>query len=146
MADYSFATLINLKKMASIFTKIIERTIPCYLIAEDAQFIAFLDVFPLRKGHVLVVPKIEEDKLFDLPLDYLQSMLLFAKPIADAIEKAMPCNRVGISAIGLEVPHAHLHLVPINSANDLNFTQSKLSLSPEEFVSIQEAIRLHLPK
>ena len=130
--------------MASIFTKIIQGDIPCYKIAEDDRFIAFLDVFPLVKGHVLVVPKIEVDKIYDLTDEYLKEYFLFAKPIAKAIEKAIPCSRVGFSVIGLEVPHAHLHLVPIQSANDLNFTQEKLSLSSEELTSIQDLILSHL--
>jgi histidine triad (HIT) family protein len=126
--------------MASIFSKIIAGEIPCYKIAEDENFIAFLDVFPLVEGHVLVVPKIEEDYIFDLEENLLSSMLLFAKPIATAIKKCMPCNRVGLSVIGLEVPHAHLHLVPINSADDLNFTRPKLKLSAEQMRHIQQQI------
>lgn len=126
--------------MPSIFSKIIAGEIPCYKIAENEKFIAFLDVFPLVKGHVLVVPKLEVDKLFDVPDAYMSEWLVFAKPIAKAIESAMPCNRVGISVIGLEVPHAHMHLVPINSANDLNFTQEKLKLSAEEMQEVQNAI------
>lgn len=126
--------------MPSIFSKIIAGEIPCYKIAENEKFIAFLDVFPLVKGHVLVVPKLEVDKLFDVPDNYMSEWLVFAKPIAKAIESAMPCNRVGISVIGLEVPHAHMHLVPINSANDLNFTQEKLKLSAEEMQEVQNAI------
>src|SRR4051812_45915498 len=110
----------------SIFTKIINGEIPSWKIREDEQFLAFLDVFPLRKGHVLVVPKLEVDKFFDLPEEYLQSLLLFARPVAKAIERSFDCKRCGISVIGLEVPHAHLHLVPINVANDLNFDQPKL--------------------
>ena len=101
---------------------------------------AFLDIFPLREGHVLVVPKTEVDSLFDLPKEYLQEMLLFAQPIAKAIEKAFQCNRCGISVIGLEVPHAHIHLVPINSSNDLNFTQSKPKASDEKLKMVQEKI------
>ena len=124
----------------SIFTKIINGEIPSYKIAEDEQFFAFLDIFPLRKGHVLVIPKVEVNKIFDLPTEYLAQMLVFAQPIAKAIEKAFPCNRCGISVIGIEVPHAHMHLLPINSANDLNFTQSKLKLNEDELKSIQEKI------
>lgn len=129
----------------TIFSKIIAGEIPSYKIAEDEYFIAFLDVFPLVKCHVLVVPKIETDKIFDLDDAYLSRMLVFAKPVAKAIEKAFDCNRVGISVIGLEVPHAHMHLVPINSANDLNFTQPKLSVDKEEMVQIQQKIISHLP-
>jgi histidine triad (HIT) family protein len=124
----------------TIFSKIIAGEIPCYKIAENEQFFAFLDIFPLVKGHVLVIPKVEVDHFFDLPDDYLTQMLLFAKPIAKAIEKAFPCNRCGISVVGLEVPHAHMHLVPINSADDLNFTRGKLSLSQEELRLVQQSI------
>lgn len=124
----------------TIFSKIIAGEIPCYKIAENDQFFAFLDIFPLVKGHVLVIPKVEVDHFFDLPEDYLAQMLMFAKPIAKAIEKAFPCNRCGISVVGLEVPHAHMHLVPINSADDLNFTRGKLSLSQEELRSVQQSI------
>jgi histidine triad (HIT) family protein len=124
----------------TIFSKIITGQIPSFKIAEDSYFFAFLDVFPLVKGHVLVVPKIEVDKLFDLPDEYLAAMLLFAKPIAKAIEKTMDCKRCGISVVGLEVPHAHLHLLPINSANDLNFTQPKITVSADEMKMIQQKI------
>ena len=124
----------------SIFTKIISGEIPCYKIAEDEQFFAFLDIFPLRAGHVLVVPKLEVDKLFDLPADYLSQMLVFAQPIAKAIEKAYDCKRCGISVIGIEVPHAHMHLIPINSANDLNFTQPKVQLTEAQLKEAQEKI------
>ena len=124
----------------TIFSKIIAGQIPSYKITENEHFFAFLDIFPLAEGHVLIVPKVETDKFFDLADNYLAEMLLFAKPIAHAIEKAFDCNRCGISVVGLEVPHAHLHLVPINSANDLNFTNPKLKLSPEEFNLVQEKI------
>ncbi|MCP9752547.1 HIT family protein [Ferruginibacter sp. HRS2-29] len=126
--------------MMSVFTKIISGEIPSYKITENENFIAFLDVFPLVKGHVLVVPKIEVDKLFDLPEKYLSEMLLFAQPIAKSIEKSFDCKRCGISVVGIEVPHAHMHLVPINSANDLNFTQPKIKVENEEMKSIQELI------
>jgi histidine triad (HIT) family protein len=128
----------------TVFSKIIAGEIPCYKIAENENFFAFLDIFPLRKGHVLVVPKTETDKLFDLPDFYLQEMLLFAKPIARAIEKSFNCDRCGISVIGLEVPHAHMHLIPISNANDLNFVQKKLKLSPDELKKVQEKILEHL--
>lgn len=121
----------------TIFSKIIKGEIPSYKIAENDKFFAFLDIFPLVKGHVLVVPKIEVDKLFDVPDDYLSEMLVFAKPIAHAIEKGFPCNRCGITVVGLEVPHAHVHLIPINSADDLNFGRAKLKLSDEEFKEVQ---------
>ncbi len=125
----------------TIFSKIISGEIPSYTIAETELFVAFLDVFPLVKGHVLVVPKIETDKIFDLPEAYLSSMLLFAQPIAKAIEKTFDCKRCGISVVGLEVPHAHMHLVPINTANDLNFTQPKITVDKEEMLSIQQLLR-----
>lgn len=124
----------------TIFSKIIAGEIPSYKIAEDERFFAFLDIFPLREGHVLVVPKTETDKLFDLPDEYLRELLLFARPIARAIEKAFNCNRCGISVIGLEVPHAHLHLVPVNNSNDLNFTQPKQQASTEQLKKVQEII------
>ena len=128
----------------TIFSKIIAGEIPSYKIAEDEKFFAFLDIFPLREGHVLVVPKTEVDNLFDLPADYLRDMLLFAQPIAKAIEKAFDCNRCGISVLGLEVPHAHVHLIPINSSNDLNFTQAKMKLSEEQLKRAQQKILQHL--
>ena len=128
----------------TIFSKIIAGEIPSYKIAEDEKFFAFLDIFPLVQGHVLVVPKIETDKFFDLPDSYLNDMLVFAKPIAHAIEKAFDCNRCGISVVGLEVPHAHLHLMPINSADDINFTNEKLSLPAQELKEIQASIMAHL--
>ncbi|TAF54827.1 MAG: HIT family protein [Sphingobacteriia bacterium] len=121
----------------TLFSKIISGAIPSYKIAEDEKFYAFLDIFPLAKGHVLVVPKTETDRFFDLDPIYLSELLVFAQPIARAIEKTFPCNRCGLSVIGLEVPHAHVHLVPIFSADDLNFTRPKLSLSPAELASIQ---------
>lgn len=128
----------------TIFSRIIAQEIPSYKIAENDRFYAFLDISPLVKGHTLVVPKMEVDKFFDMPGDYLQQLLLFAQPIARAIEQAFPCKRCGLSVIGLEVPHAHLHLVPINSADDLNFTRSKLTLSPEELKEAQNRILQHL--
>lgn len=124
----------------SIFSKIINGEIPSYRIAENDKFYAFLDIFPLQEGHVLVVPKLETDNLFDLPADYLGELLVFAQPIAKAIEKSFDCNRCGISVVGLEVPHAHLHLIPINSANDLNFTRPKMKLTESRFLEIQEMI------
>ena len=124
----------------TIFSKIIAGQIPSYKITEDERFYAFLDIFPLVEGHVLVVPKIETDKFFDVPDNLLSEWLLFAKPIAHAIEKAFDCNRCGISVVGLEVPHAHMHLLPINSADDLNFTRGKLKLSPDELKAVQEKI------
>jgi histidine triad (HIT) family protein len=128
----------------SIFTKIIKGEIPGYKIAEDAEFYAFLDVYPLRHGHVLVVPKQEVDKFFDMSPELLGRMLVFAQPVAKAIEKAFPCKRCGISVIGLEVPHAHMHLVPINTADDLNFTRTKMKISAEELKKDQEKILSYL--
>jgi len=128
----------------TIFSKIIAGEIPSYKIAENEKFFAFLDIFPLVKGHVLVVPKIEVDKFFAIPDDYIGALLLFAKPIANAIEKAFPCNRCGVSVVGLEVPHAHLHLIPINSADDMNFANPKLKLSAEELKEVQEKIIIQL--
>ena len=128
----------------TIFSKIIAGEIPSYRIAENDQFFAFLDIFPLREGHTLVVPKIEVDNFFDVPDAYLADLLLFARPIAKAIEAAFPCNRCGLSVVGLEVPHAHLHLIPINSADDLNFTRGKLKLSPEQLKKSQEKLLSHL--
>ncbi|HRP31925.1 MAG TPA: HIT family protein [Agriterribacter sp.] len=124
----------------TIFSKIIAGEIPSYKIAENEKCFAFLDIFPLVKGHTLVIPKIEIDNLFDLPKDYLQEMLVFAQPIAKAIERSFRCNRCGISVVGLEVPHAHVHLVPINSMDDLNFTRGKLTLSQEELRQTQQKI------
>ena len=124
----------------TIFSKIINGDIPAHKIAESDQFIAFLDIEPLVTGHVLVVPKIEVDKIFDVPDDYLATMLVFAKPIAHAIEKTFECNRCGISVIGLEVPHAHMHLLPINSANDLNFSRPKLKATQEELKAVREKL------
>lgn len=124
----------------TIFSKIIKGEIPSYKIAENDHFYAFLDIFPLVKGHTLVVPKVETDKFFDVDDELLREWLLFAKPIARAIERVIPCNRVGISVVGLEVPHAHMHLIPINSADDLNFTRQKLKLSQEEFIAVRDQI------
>lgn len=124
----------------TIFSKIINGEIPGYKLAENENFFAFLDVYPLVEGHTLVVPKIEIDKFFDMPEQYLREMLLFAKPIAKAIEKAFDCNRCGLSVVGLEVAHAHMHLVPIRNADDLNFTRAKIKLSPEELQSAQQKI------
>lgn len=124
----------------TIFSKIIAGEIPSYKIAENYKFYAFLDIFPLVEGHVLVIPKIEVDKFFDVPDDYLAEMLVFAKPIAKAIEKSYRCNRCGMAVVGLEVPHAHLHLVPINSIDDLNFTRGKKKLSSEQLKKSQEKI------
>ena len=124
----------------SVFTKIISGELPSHKIAENEDFIAFLDIDPLVMGHVLVVPKTETDKIFDLPGKYLAGMLVFAQPIAKAIEKSFDCKRCGVSVIGIEVPHCHMHLVPINSANDLNFTRPKLKVSDEELEKTKQKI------
>lgn len=127
--------------MASIFTKIINGEIPSYKIAEDESFYAFLDISPLAKGHTLVVPKYEEDYIFDLDDRTLGDMMIFCKNVSEAIKRAYPCNRVGVSVIGLEVPHAHIHLIPINKMDDMNFARPKLELGQQEFEEIAERIR-----
>ncbi len=124
----------------TIFSKIIAGEILAYKIAENEKFFAFLDIFPLVEGHVLVIPKIETDKFFDLSDEYLGGMLLFAKPIAKAIERSFKCNRCGLAVVGLEVPHAHLHLVPLSTINDINFTRGKLKVSPDQLKKAQEKI------
>lgn len=126
--------------MATIFSRIIAGEIPCYKVAENDKFFAFLDINPLVKGHTLVVPKQEVDYIFDLSDDDLASMHVFAKTVARAIEKAVPCKRVGVSVIGLEVPHAHIHLIPINKEGDMIISNPKLKLANEEFVAIAQAI------
>jgi len=128
----------------TIFSKIINGEIPSFKIAENEFFFAFLDINPLVEGHTLVIPKLEVDNFFDIPGDYLKEILLFAKPIAKAIEISFNCNRCGISVIGLEVPHAHMHLVPINKADDLNFTRKKLNPSQEELKTAQLKILKNL--
>lgn len=124
----------------TIFTKIINREIPSFKIAENEKFYAFLDINPLVEGHTLVIPKLEIDRIWDVPDEYLSDILLFAKPIAIAIEKAFHCNRCGLSVIGIEVPHTHVHLVPLNTANDLNFTAKKLNPTQEQLKSTQEKL------
>lgn len=124
----------------TIFSKIIAGDIPSYKIAENERFFAFLDISPLVHGHTLVVPKTEVDKIFDLEDDWLAEGILFAKKIGKAIESAFDCNRCGISVVGLEVPHAHIHLIPINSARDMNFAEPKLKLSDAEFKEVQQKI------
>ena len=124
----------------TIFSKIIQGQIPSYKIAENEKFFAFLDIFPLQKGHTLIVPKVEVDKLFDVPDSYLNELMQFAKPIAKAIEASFDCNRVSMVTVGLEVPHAHVHLIPINKAEDINFSNPKLSFTSAEFAEIQECI------
>ncbi|MCB9195548.1 MAG: HIT domain-containing protein [Flavobacteriales bacterium] len=127
--------------MDSIFTKIIKGEITCYKIAENDKFLAFLDIRPLVKGHSLVIPKIQIDKFFDLPEDYLSEILVFGKEVARAIEVYTKCERVGLSVIGLEVPHAHLHLIPINSMNDMNFANTKQNYTATDFEEIASGIR-----
>lgn len=124
----------------TIFSKIIAGDIPSYKILEDDRFYAFLDIAPLVAGHILVVPKVEVDKIFDLEDSYLREALVFSKKIAKAIEKAFDCNRCGISVIGLEVPHAHIHLMPISGVNDMNFHNPKLKLSDDEMKAVQQRI------
>lgn len=124
----------------TLFSKIIAGEIPSYKIAENNKFFAFLDIFPITKGHTLVVPKTEVDKIFDVSDEYLAELLVFAKPVAKAIEKNFACNRVNIITVGLEVPHAHVHLIPTNHLSDMNLANEKLKLSKEEFEQIQQQI------
>jgi histidine triad (HIT) family protein len=126
--------------MPSIFTRIINREIPGYIVAEDERYIAFLDINPLVLGHTLVVPKKEIDFIFDLDDDTLAGLNVFAKKVAHAIKKAVPCKRIGVAVIGLEVPHTHVHLVPMNTMGDLNFTRAKLSPSKEDLVAVAKKI------
>lgn len=127
--------------MASIFTKIVNGEIPCYKVAEDNNFFAFLDINPLAVGHVLVIPKKEVDYIFDIDDNLLGSMMIFAKKISKAIFKTIPCKRVGVTVIGLDVPHAHIHLIPINNVSDMNFSNPKLKLTPKEFEEIAAKIK-----
>ncbi len=127
--------------MATIFSRIIKGEIPCYKIAEDDKYFAFLDINPLKAGHTLVVPKEETDYIFDLDDETLTGLILFSKKISKAIAAAVPCNRIGIAVVGLEVPHTHIHLVPIDSVEDLNFKRPKLKFSSREFDDIAEKIR-----
>jgi len=126
--------------MATIFSRIISGEIPCYKIADDERYFAFLDINPLMAGHTLVVPKTETDYIFDLSDNDLSGMILFSKKVALAIEKAIPCARIGVAVLGLEVPHAHIHLVPMNTMGDLNFKNPKLKFTPEEFAKIAKRI------
>lgn len=130
--------------MASIFSKIASGEIPSYKIAEDENYFAFLDINPLGKGHTLVIPKEETDYIFDIEDDKIAGMMVFSKKIAKAIEKVIPCNRIGIAVLGLEVPHAHIHLVPINSEADISFSKPKLKLTEQEFKEIASMIRNNL--
>jgi len=126
--------------MATIFSKIVKGDIPCYKIAEDERFFAFLDINPVMKGHTLVIPKRENDYLFALDDEELAAMMVFAKKVAKAIEKAVPCKRIGVAVIGLEVPHAHIHLIPITQEGDMDFKKEHVHLSEEEFLEVQRRI------
>ena len=128
----------------TIFSKIVTGEIPCYKIAEDERYFAFLDINPMTKGHTLVIPKVEEDYIFNLDDATFSGLTLFAKKVAAAIEKAMPCKRIGVAVIGLEVPHAHIHLIPINQESDMNFKNPKLQLSSEEMTAITAKIQVEL--
>lgn len=130
--------------MASIFTKIIEREIPAHIVAENSEFISFLDINPLVDGHCLVIPKIEVDYIFDLENDVLSRLHIFSKKVAKGIEKAIPCERVGVSVIGLEVPHAHIHLVPMQTMDDMNFSKMKLKPEKEELAEIASKIKAEI--
>ena len=126
--------------MATIFSRIIQGEIPCYKIAEDENFFAFLDISPLAKGHTLVITKLQNDYIFDLPDELLGKMMIFAKKVALGVEKAMPCKRIGVAVIGIDVPHTHIHLVPINGVGDLDFKGERVKLTPEEFAEIAQKI------
>ena len=130
--------------MATIFTKIINGEIPCYKIAEDNRFFAFLDINPLAKGHTLIVPRQETDYIFDVNSEDLAAMMVFAQKVAKAIEKSVSCKRIGVAVLGLEVPHAHIHLVPINSENDISFSKPRVKLTPDEFMALAEDISREL--
>lgn len=130
--------------MASIFSKIVAGEIPAYKVAESNEFLAFLDIAPLAEGHLLVIPKEEVDNLFDLDDETYTGLMIFAKIVATAMKKAIPCNRIGVTVIGLEVPHAHIHLIPINGLHDMDFTRPKLKFTPEEFEAITEKIKAEL--
>lgn len=127
--------------MASIFSKIINKELPAYIVAEDDRFLAFLDSMPLQKGHVLVIPKVEIDYLFDIDDELLKEMIVFAKSVAIKIKKVVPCKRIGVAVVGLEVPHAHIHLVPINAIADMNFSNPKLKLTSQEMTQLAESIK-----
>ncbi len=127
--------------MPTLFTKIINGEIPCYKIAESNKFLAFLDIMPLSKGHTLVIPKVEIDYIFDLDDNLLGEMMVFAKHVAKNIKNAVPCKKISLAVVGLEVPHAHIHLIPINAISDMDFGKAKLNLSQEELIEIAEKIR-----
>jgi len=127
--------------MSSIFSKIVNREIPAYIVAENDKFLAFLDVFPLMEGHTLVIPKLEIDYFFDLDDNLLNELNIFSKKVAIGLKKAIPCKRIGMSVIGLEVPHAHIHLIPINSINDMDFSNNKLTLTDQDLLNISNKIK-----
>jgi histidine triad (HIT) family protein len=127
--------------MASIFTRIIQGEIPCHKVGENDDFLAFLDISPLREGHTLVVPKLEVDRFFDLPPALMAGIMPFAQEVAERLRRAVPCDRVGVAVIGLEVPHAHVHLIPLDRMADMDFTREKLKLTQEELAAIAERIR-----
>lgn len=129
--------------MDSIFTKIINGEIPCHKIAENDKFLAFLDIMPLAKGHTLVIPKVENDYIFDLNDNELAELMVFAKSVAKKVELAIPCKRIGVAVIGLEVPHTHIHLVPLQNVDDINFSKEKLKLSQDELKEI--ALKINGP-
>ena len=126
--------------MATIFSRIVKGEIPCYKIAEDERFFAFMDINPVQKGHTLVIPKLEDDYIFNLTDDEIGAMMVFAKKVAKAIEKAVPCKRIGVAVIGLEVPHAHIHLIPITQEGDMDFKKEHVKMSEEEFKEVQKRI------
>ena len=130
--------------MSSIFTRIVNGEIPCYKVAENDKYLAFLDINPLAKGHTLVIPKKEVDYIFDLDDELLQGLTLFAKTVAKAIDKTIPCKRTAIVVLGLDVPHAHIHLIPMNSASDINFANPKLQFTKEEFEAIAKSVNAAL--
>ena len=130
--------------MASIFSRIVAGEIPCYKVAEDENYFAFLDISPMVKGHTLVIPKREVDYIFDLEDDELAGLHLFAKKVAVALKKAFPCQRIGMAVLGMEVPHTHIHLIPLQKESDMLFSNPKLSFTPEEMAEIAEAIRMQL--
>ena len=126
--------------MATIFSRIVKGEIPCYKIAEDERFFAFMDINPVAVGHTLVIPKREDDYIFNLEDDEIGAMMVFAKKVAKALEKAVPCKRIGVAVIGLEVPHAHIHLIPISQEGDMDFKKEHVQLTQEEFVEVQKSI------
>jgi histidine triad (HIT) family protein len=129
--------------MPSIFTRIVQGEIPCYKVAEDENYLAFLDISPLAKGHTLVIPKQEVDYIFDMDSPQYQGLWAFAQRVSRAVKAAVPCTRIGVAVIGLEVPHAHIHLIPMNRVSDMNFANPKLSLPKEEMEAVCSAIRSH---